>query len=124
MSELINALAGLSNSQAIGSDGLNPTIIKKAFPVISNQLLYIFNLSFNQGVYPDMLKNAIITPVFKSGIQDDPSNYRPISILTIFSKLLEKIFYNRLLIFINKNTILHSNQFGFRPRMSNCTCYF
>jgi hypothetical protein len=75
-------------------------------------------LSFAQGVFPDLLKNAIVIPIYKGGSHMDPSNYRPISILTLFSKLLEKLFYNRLLCFINNNNVLHSNQFGFRKNKS------
>jgi len=56
--------------------------------------------------------------VHKSGIYDDPANYRPISILTFFSKLLEKLFYYRLLSFINKQNLLHVHQFGFRQNKS------
>ena len=55
------------------------------------------------------------------GLIIDPSNYRPISILTIISKVLEKLFHNRLIFFINKHNILHSNQFGFRKNKSTST---
>ena len=65
-----------------------------------------------------MLKNAVITPVSKSGSITEPSNYRPISILTFFSKLLEKLFYNRLTAFVNDKSILHPHQFGFRVNHS------
>jgi len=116
--ELIITMNSLSNSKSVGSDGLNPIIIKSNFSFIANQLLYIFNLSFSKGIFPKLLKNAIVIPVFKSGSNTEPSNYRPISILSIFSKLLEKLFYNRLLAFINAKGILHSNQFGFRAHHS------
>jgi hypothetical protein len=59
--------------------------------------------------------------VYKNGSHSDPSNYRPISILTVFSKLLEKLFYNRLIAFIEKYEVLHSNQFGFRKSKSTST---
>ena len=59
-----------------------------------------------------------MTPIHKSGSRTDPSNYRPISILTTFSKILEKLFLKRVLSFINKNNILHENQFGFRKGKS------
>ena len=82
----------LSNSQSIGSDGLHPDILKSNALRISSQLTYIFNLSFTQGIFPKLLKTAIITPIHKSGSHTDPSNYRPISILTTFSKILENFF--------------------------------
>jgi len=69
-------------------------------------------------VFPRLLKNAIITPVYKSGSNDDPGNYRSISILTTFCKILEKLFYNRLISFINTHNILNPRQFGFRANHS------
>ena len=118
LTELHSALQTTSNSSAIGSDGINPVLIKNNFAIISSHLLYIFNLSFAQGVFPYLLKTAIITPIFKNGSHNDLGNYRPISILTNFSKLLEKFFYNRLLTFIAKYNILHTNQLSFRAKKS------
>ena len=111
-------MKSLSNFGAVGFDGLNPIIIKDNFDLIINQVLLIFNLSFAQGVFPKLLKTAIVTPIYESGSLINPSNYRPISILTIFSKLLEKLFYNRLLSFINSQNLIHDNQFGFRANRS------
>jgi hypothetical protein len=119
--EIIATLASLSNSNSPGSDGLSPQIIKANASVIANQLAHVYNLSFSQGIFPKLLKNALITPIFKSGSHADPSNYRPISILTVFSKLLEKLFYSRLIAFVDKHNILHSNQFGFRKHKSTTT---
>ena len=65
-------------------------------------------------MFPNLLKNAIVVPIYKNGKRDDPNNYMPISILTTFSKVLEKLFYSRFISFINRNNILHTNQFGFR----------
>ena len=116
--EIIHTLPNLSNSIATGSDDLSPQSLKCNADLIKHQLAYICNLSFSQGVFPKLLKNALVAPIHKGGFRDDPSNYRPILILTIFSKLLEKLFYNRKLSFINKNYILHNNQFGFRKKKS------
>jgi hypothetical protein len=103
-SEIICTVNSLSNSKAVGCDGINPMIIKNNISSIANPLVFIANLSFSKGVFPKLLKNAIVTPVFKSGSTSEPSNYRPISILSIFSKLLEKLFYSRIITFINKHT--------------------
>jgi hypothetical protein len=119
--DVIHAFASLSNSNAIGSDGFLPEIIKQNAVYLSHHLAYIFNLSFSQGIFPKILKSALVIPVYKSGSHSDPSNYRPISILTVFSKLLEKLFYNRLIAFIEKYQILHFNQFGFRKNKSTST---
>src|SRR5206468_11387603 len=64
---------------------------------------------------PDQLKIAKICPIHKEGSESDIINYRPISVLTSFSKIFEKITYNRLLSYINKNNILNGNHYGFRP---------
>ena len=84
-------------------------------------MLLIFDISFAQGVFPKLLKTAIVTSIYKSGSHNDPSNYQPISILTIFSKVREKLFYNRLLSFINSQNLLHDNQFRFRANRSTAS---
>jgi hypothetical protein len=87
--EVISTLSSISNSNATGSDGILPEIIKLNATHIAPLLTYIFNLSFSQGLFPNLLKEAVVIPVFKGGSHRDPSNYRPI--LTLFSKLLEKL---------------------------------
>ena len=116
--EIIAITKTISNSRSVGNDGFNSLIIKNNIFYIVNQLQFIFNLSLTTGIFPRLLKDAIVTPIHKGGTTSDPGNYRPISILTLFSKLLEKIYYNRLLNFINKHNILHENQFGFRSGKS------
>ena len=68
----------------------------------------------SSGIFPTEMKTACVTPVHKKGNQDDVNNYRPISVLTIFSKIFEKCIYNRLITFLDKHKILINNQFGFR----------
>jgi hypothetical protein len=121
--ELNNVMNSLSNTKSIGSDGLNPLIIKENFDLIFNQILYIFNLSFKQRIFPQMLKEAIVVPIFKSGSQLDAGNYRPISILTMFSKLLEKLFYNRLISFVDSHNIAQQPiWFQSKQVYITCTC--
>jgi hypothetical protein len=74
----------------------------------------VFNLSFSEGSFPDHLKQAKVIPIFKKGDTMIFSNYRPISVLSIFSKILEKLMYNRLIEYIKTHNILFKNQFGFR----------
>lgn len=76
--------------------------------------MYIFNLSLKNGVFPDRLKLARVIPVFKSGDDSNLSNYRPISILPCFSKILERIMYNRLSSYLQNHNILYNNQYGFK----------
>jgi hypothetical protein len=108
----------MSNSHAVGDDGLNPLLIKQNIDPLAVPLAYIFNLSFSSGIFPKLLKSAIVTPIYKSGVMTEPGNYRPISILTFFSKLLEKLYFNRLTSFVNAHNVLHPHQFGFRANYS------
>ena len=85
--EIIICFNELSNSSALSYDGMNPIVVKKDVVFLANQLCYIFNLSFEKGLYPSRFKNAIVAPIFKSGSRNDLENYRPISILSIFAKL-------------------------------------
>jgi hypothetical protein len=95
--EVFNCIMNLSNSRSIGADCIAPEIIKANAALLCDKLVHIFNLSFVQGIFPQLLKRAIVVPIYKSGLRTDPSNYRPISVLTVFSKLLEKLFYNHLI---------------------------
>ena len=77
-------------------------------------LKYLFNLSNENGVFPDDLKIAWVTPIYKGEDSSDVSNYRPASMLPWFSKILERIMYNRLYKYFIENNIIYSKQFGFQ----------
>jgi len=81
----------------------------------------LINESFVTGSFPNKLKIVRVCPVFKGGDAAYFSNYRPISILPSFSKIYERLVYNRLMDFIDKHDLLHHNQFGFRKKKHD-TC--
>jgi hypothetical protein len=81
-------------------------------------LNYICNKSIRSGTFPSPVKYFIVKPLFKKGDRDNMANYRPISVLTSFSKIFEKIIYERLLQHIQVNNLLLEEQFGFRPATS------
>ncbi len=84
-----------------------------SLPFICHNLVHLLNLSLSQGIFADELKVANIIPLFKS---DDPmlfNNYRPVSLLSIFSKIFEKVMYKRLVEFLEQQNILYDKQFGF-----------
>ena len=85
---------------------------------IISPLTDIINCSFETGIIPNDIKIAKVIPVYKSGPKDVFSNYRPISVLPFFSKIFEKLAYNRLLNHIEKHAILNPNQYGFRKNHS------
>ena len=74
----------------------------------------IFNLSLNTGIFPDRMKVPKVTPILKIGEKSSISNYRAISVLPCFPKILERIMYNRLYDYFTANSILFNKQFGFR----------
>ena len=98
---------------AAGYEGLKAFIIKQIKEVIVTPLVHICNHSFMTGIFPE-LKIANVVPIFQSGDDMVFSNYRPVSVLPIFSKLLERLVYNRLIKFINDNKLLYGYQFGFQ----------
>jgi len=89
-------------------------LIKIRSPFISSPLAHICNKSLSSGIFPDHLKYAIVKPLFKKDDKSKISNYRPISILSYFSKVLEKVMYNQRQEHLNKHGILAEEQFGFR----------
>ena len=101
-----------------GYDGFNKDILFLSLPNIGILLLYLLNLSLSQGVFPDELKIANVIPLFKA---DDPmrfNNYRPVSLLSIFSKIYERAMCTRLTDFLEFHKILYEKQFGFRKQHS------
>ena len=90
------------------------SLLKHVKQEIVNGLVIIFNKSFEEGRFPEMLKIAKVIPIFKGENPTDPNNYRPISLLSIFDKLLEKVMYNRVNAFLTKHKIFYKYQFGFR----------
>ena len=116
--ELINTVKNLRSKNSLDCLGLNMRIIKQIVPCIKDQFLNICNKSFEQGIFPDKMKIAKIIPIFKSGEKSSFNNYRPISLLPQFSKILEKLFTARLDSFLVKNKILYRSQFGFQKNQS------
>ena len=97
-----------------GWDSISGKVIKATYQSFIMPLTHVLNASISCGKFPDELKIAKVLPLFKSGDIFNCNNYRPISILPYFSKILERLLYNRMLNFINQNSILYYLQFGFR----------
>ena len=112
--ELENAFASLKTNKSSGYDDISADVVKRVSDEIFVILKHIFNISLAKGVFPDELKIARVTPIFKKGNNTLVANYRPISVLPCFSKLLERIMYNRLYKFLLENNILYQKQFGFQ----------
>ena len=116
--ELINIVSGIKKSKSTSIDNISSIVVKKVIFYITKPLLYIFNLSLTTGIVPTNLKIAKVIPVYKKGGNRNILNYRPISILPFFSKVLEKIVFTRVHSFLSDNVILNSCQYGFRKNRS------
>ena len=112
-----NVIMSLKNSSA-GYDELPPFVAKSCIDEYIEPLTHLINESLRTGICPSELKLARVVPIFKSGDPSLLTNYRPISILSFFSKVFERIVYDYLFDFICTNNILYDYQFGFRPKHS------
>ena len=97
-----------------GADFISTKLLKEIAPLIITPLHYLINMSLETGFVPSEMKLAKIVPVFKEGNCHEYTNYRPISLLNSFSKLLEKIVSKQLIRFLNINQIIYKHQYGFR----------
>ena len=97
-----------------GTDFISNKLLKHIAPIIIEPLHYLINLSLDSGYIPRELKIAKIVPVFKDGDCHVYTNYRPISLLNSFSKLLEKIVARQLTCFLTSHNIIYKHQYGFR----------
>ena len=111
--EIEREIGKLQSGKAVGPSSLPVNIMKIIRLVISKPSEFIFNASFTTGIVPSEFKVANVIPIFKKGSQYDLCNYRPISLLSVFNKIVEKLMYIRLIKFLDKN-VLSENQFGFR----------
>ena len=116
--EIINTVKACGNKTSLDCHDMNMSLIKKIIVPIAKPLEYIFNLSLSSGIFPDLMKVAKVVPLFKSGQNNVFTNYRPVSLLPQFSKILEKLFNKRLDKFLSKCNILSENQYGFREKRS------
>ena len=111
---ILDAINQLKNGKASGPDKVSITIVKDVKDLIAKLLKIIFNDSVMNGVFPDIWKLARVTPIFKSGAKSDANNYRPISVILIFSRMLERLVHDQLFDFLKANKKLTCNQSAFQ----------
>ena len=116
--EVLKIISSLKRSKSSGLDKIPPGTVKDAKHVIAQPLLHILNLSLSTSTVPASWKVARCVPVFKGGDAKELDNYRPISVLPIFSKILERVVHYQLYEYLESNKLLSPYQFGFRKNHS------
>ena len=116
--DVYNALINLKQTGTRGLDGIDGKILKLSTPFVTDTLTYIYNLCIDKHQFPTQFKQAKVIPLFKSGDNSQPSNYRPISVLSLLSKPLEKHIHKHIYRHLDKFDLLHKNQSGFRKNHS------
>ena len=105
----------------IDPEGYSPHLLKKLLPALSLPLSLIFNTFISVSKIPQNWKTAIVTPIFKKGSSSDPHNYRPVSVTSVFCKVMERIIVSEITAHLYKNNLITSDQHGFLKQLSTCT---
>jgi hypothetical protein len=122
--EIVHFAKRMPSKKSCGYDGVPMFLAKKVAPLVAAPMADICCASFAQGLYPDPFKPGVVVPVFKKGDCMDAGNYRPISNLPAFSKILENCFLVRLLTFFEDNKLLPASQHGFLKGRGTQTALF
>ena len=113
--DVLNLIQSLPN-KGTGPVSIPLKMLKDVADIIVVPLCHIINISFTTGIFPNLLKIAKVLPLHKGGSTLDPNNFRPISLLSIFDKIIEILVHKRLYDFFEEHSILYENQFGFRKK--------
>ena len=116
-----DVIPSIEINKASGPDNINiisHRMLKRYIHCIGTPLRILFNRSISERVFPDLLKRAIVTPLFKKGDTSFPSNYRPVSLLSSGGKILERIIFKHKYNFLMRNELLHKHQSVFLPKHS------
>lgn len=116
--EVKKCIMNLKPKKSSGEDGITSAYLKKIAGYISPYLAHVVNLSFGSGIFPSALKDALVVPLFKKGDPKSADSYRPISLLKVPGKVVEKLMATRLLAFLKKNSWLSPRQYGFQSGKS------
>ena len=116
--EIKEVLRRINPKKSPGYDNISSSVVNETSDIFFTPLKYIFNFSLQQPIFPENLKITKVSPIYKKDEEFLLTNYRPISVLPCFSKLLERIMYNRLFKYLSENSILYEKQFGFQTSHS------
>ena len=124
MFEIGKIIHSLECKDSYGYDEISSRILKISALYVLSPLMYIFNKILSTGIFPDRLKFFEVKPLFKKDDITEFSNYQPISLLPLFSKIILKIIYERLYCYLNDNNILVKDQFGFGEKSTTDTAMY
>ena len=116
--EEVLAIINQLENKSTGPQSIPIKLLKLIPDLILIPICRIINHSFMTGVFPDALKISEVIPIHKGGSTEEINNYRPISLLSVFDKIIEKLMHKRLYEFLQEHNILFENQFGFRKNNS------
>jgi hypothetical protein len=119
--EIEKIIVEFKTKNSFGWDNISTKTIKRCKDQIVDILAYMVNETLKEGTFPDILKLSIVKPCYKKGNKNSINNYRPITMTSVFSKLLEKVIFNKLIHFLENNNILIDAQHGFRSKRSTVT---
>jgi len=116
--EIETIIRQMKPKTSFGHDEISPKLLKDTYSSILKPLTYIINLSMSTGTVPNEMKLAKVIPIYKSDDKSKFKNYRPVSLLPAFSKVLERVIYKRLYSYLTQNNILAESQYGFQKNKS------
>lgn len=119
---VLKHLETLNPGKATGLDNLPAKFLRDGAKHLAPPLTHIINLSIHHGKVPNELKTARVSPIYKKNSKTDPGNYRPVSVLSIISKILERVVYNQVDSYLQSHKLLYEFQSGFRSAFSTDTC--
>ena len=111
----------LKSSKSCGLDNIDTFVVKLAKHELVPAITHIINLSILQRKFPSQWKCAKVVPLFKKGDVSEPKNYRPVALLSVIRKIMERVIFNQIISYLEDNMILHPSHHGFRSRHSTCT---
>ena len=118
MNDIIRVIADLPNGNSTGNDNISAKMLKYSAPCICHVLVDIFNSSIDNGIFPNARKKTIAVPEHKKGNYFDISNYRPIILFPLISKVFEKLISIQICNHLNNSMLINAAQYGFRKLRS------
>ena len=119
--EILVEIWNLKLSKSSGLDNIDSYIVKLAKYELTPAITHIINTAITQGKFPSLWKCAKVVPLLKKDDPTDPKNYRPVALLSVVSKIMERVVFNQIVSFLETNNILHPCHHGFRAQHNTCT---